>query len=307
MARGPLATRVDPPWARQLVLVTGKGGVGKTTVAQGLARLAAGAGRRPLVVSLAGDASAEPTLAGEGVHRVRIDVGARLESYVARHVLGGRFEGLVRRGSRSLLRSANGGVLGRLLGAAPGVPEVLTVEAIGDWVEGGEFDPVIVDMESTGHALMLLDTPEVLGPFTGDTEIGALLRGFADRVRDPAVCGTVVVCTPESVVLEETRELLDGLVQRGLEVAGVVVNRMPPPVPPVPDRGTEMAAPDPDSDRAHDLAFAEQCRQLRVRALANVDALELAHPVCVDEVLTGSSGPDLVATVVQRLAQEWSP
>lgn len=308
-----------PPLERRAILVTGKGGVGKTSFARGLARWAAAQGRRPLVVGMGGTGPARPepmASAGPdaGVHRVRLDVDLALEGFVARRLLGGRVPGLVRRGGRSLLRSAHHGVIGRLLAAAPGVPEVLAIDSLLGWVDRSApvWSPVVVDLESTGHALMLFDAPSVLGPLvgvgaragSGAGDVGELLQRFAKWVRDPMQVTTCVVATPESLVVEETRELLTGLADRGLAVGPLVVNRMPPALPaqvairPGVDDG-------PDPSPAWALALRMQRRRAAAeRALRELSASVRAPVIPIEDAWVESpqDAADRVVAALKRRA-----
>ena len=154
--------------ATQIVFVTGKGGVGKTTAAAALARYAAEHGRRTLVLETATDGAlgalfARPACGHQiarlqpGIDGVRVDSRLLVEDYF-RGVL--RFSFL----SNALLSSTT---FNALTAAAPGISEFLLLDKILGLAEPGigrraRYDLLVVDGPATGHALRLLRTPRTL-------------------------------------------------------------------------------------------------------------------------------------------------
>jgi anion-transporting ArsA/GET3 family ATPase len=154
---------------RRLLLFTGKGGVGKTTLVGALAIEAARRGRRPLIVELGHRASMEavfqvdhigyaPRDVGRGVHAMNLDFESALGEYFEEHIP-------IQRVARTIMRNKT---LQKFFHAAPSVPEVATLNKISaleaERVQGGGYrwDPILVDLDATGHALMLLNLPSVM-------------------------------------------------------------------------------------------------------------------------------------------------
>jgi anion-transporting ArsA/GET3 family ATPase len=191
--------------------VTGKGGVGKTTVAGGLALAAAARGRSALVCGGQGPLPA-------GVPTLRVEPEAALAEWLSRH-LGGPATALLQRSH----------AFGYFVAAAPGAAEMVTIGKVVDLARGGGYDSVIVDAPATGHALALLAAPRT---FAELARTGPVTREAAEVERwlaDPANTAYVGVAAPEPMAVEELSELqaaLPALVGHGLDL--VVVDAVHP-------------------------------------------------------------------------------
>jgi hypothetical protein len=211
-----------------LHLLTGKGGVGKTTVAAALALEAARVGRRPIVVELGHRASLaramgssrpighEPVELADGVFATNVELDHALSDYLARRIR-----------SRALARRVAGdAALRRFFDAAPAVPELLTLERIEALL--ARFDPVIVDLDATGHALMFLELPRVLASIAPKGPIGGLVRDLGALLADPVRTRLHLVTLPAKLPIDETLELHARLSTAGHAPLGaLVVNRVP--------------------------------------------------------------------------------
>jgi anion-transporting ArsA/GET3 family ATPase len=221
---------------RRLVVVTGKGGVGKTTVAAALGLLAARRGRRTVVCEVA----QQERLAGLfGVH----DVGhTEVELAPGLFSVSVQPERAMHEWLRHQLKSgALAGLLGhsRLFGyltaAAPGVTELVTVGKVWDLAQtkrrtgGSTFDTVIMDAPATGHALALLRAPRT---YANIARVGPIARHAAqiDRfLRDPDATGVICVALPEEMPVNETVDLEQRLGEDlGLDIGQVVANGVLP-------------------------------------------------------------------------------
>jgi anion-transporting ArsA/GET3 family ATPase len=220
---------------RRFLFVTGKGGVGKSTVCAALASSLAAEGRRVLVASTGAKERFSTLLGGppldtevrEIVPRV---FGVRLSAEVAI-----REYGHLKLKSRVLADALfeNRYVQGFFAGA-PGLKEWALLGKA--WYHSTEvvdgaprFDCVLFDAPATGHGLDMLRVPKVLVELSPP----GLLRTDAERawrmLQDPSQAGVVVVTIPEELPVNETEELV-GTVrgELGLPIAALVVNAVRP-------------------------------------------------------------------------------
>jgi len=217
---------------RRLVVVTGKGGVGKSSVAAALSRAAAGAGRRVLAVDVdaAGvadflgcpEASSEPTSIASGLAVARIDARTAL-----RDVVHGIMPLAIL--ARRLLDSTTFQVLAA---AAPGLPEYLVLTKIAGWFEATRlgrhrWDLVVVDAPASGHSLPLLTAPRSLAALARLGPLGRALARLESTFTNAEETALWLVTLPEALPVLETIELHEALAHAGLPVATPVVNAMP--------------------------------------------------------------------------------
>jgi anion-transporting ArsA/GET3 family ATPase len=221
---------------KRLVFVTGKGGVGKTTVSACLALIAARAGKRVIVCEVGeqtrlpqafghrGDQYAEVEI-HEGIHSISIDPEHAMREYLSDQV-GQTMSGLMTR-SR---------IFTYLAAAAPGMKELLTIGKVWDLAQLDQrrtgdtpYDLVVMDAPATGHGLGMLKTPRV---FRDVARVGPISRqaGTIDSfLSDPELTGVVAVAAPEEMPVNETVEFLDALSEEmGMKPDGVVVNGVYP-------------------------------------------------------------------------------
>jgi anion-transporting ArsA/GET3 family ATPase len=221
---------------RRLVVVIGKGGVGKTTVAAALGLVAARAGKRTVICEVAEqerladlfgvDASSheERELAPD-LHSVSVDPERAKEEWLRYQLKSSTLAGVL--GGSSVFRY--------LSAAAPGLSELVTIGKVWDLAQlerrtgGSVFDLAIVDAPATGHGIAMLRAPSTyatvarVGPIRGQAlQIDAFLR---DRDRT----AVMVVALPEEMPVNETLDLerrLGDEMEMAIDVA--VVNALYP-------------------------------------------------------------------------------
>jgi anion-transporting ArsA/GET3 family ATPase len=220
---------IREPLTRAVQFFTGKGGVGKSTVLGALATAAARAGKRPLIVELGTHTSSsqlfngpivgyEPAEVAPGVHATRVQFEPALVDYITSR--------LKLRPLATLVAQNNS--LRRLFMAAPGVDEIVTLHRVAQLAADERWGPILVDLESTGHALMFFDLPGVLEVFLSDGPLRQVVDSATDLVRDETRCAVHIVTVPEPLAVNETIQLYEKLRKReDLHLGCLFINRIP--------------------------------------------------------------------------------
>jgi arsenite/tail-anchored protein-transporting ATPase len=251
---------------RRLIFFGGKGGVGKTTLAAAFATLLAGRGEKTLLVStdpahstsdvLGAKLSREPTELEENLFGVEIDAAADAAAYVERvkEDAHGSVSPEVLPAVRQHLDLAK---------TSPGTEESALFDRFVDLIalSPGEYDRIVFDTAPTGHTLRLLTLPALLTAWVegmvrqrekvaGMERMLRNLAGEEGSDEDPVLnrlrerrdkfhharhrlledANFYLVLIPERLPIEETSRTLDTLTENGIEVGGLVVNRVLPDV-----------------------------------------------------------------------------
>jgi anion-transporting ArsA/GET3 family ATPase len=220
---------------KRLIFVTGKGGVGKSTVAIALGMLGARSGLRTIVVELAAQDRIRAALADGTVETfVEHELAPRLFtiSIDPQHAMD------------EYLRVKVGQV-GHMLGssklfhafamATPGMRELLTVGKVWELAQlqrrtrgAAPYDLVIVDAPASGHGLGILRTPRTFAEIARVGPIAHQGEAIARTIADPTFTAVVAVAKPEEMAVTETLLLRDALAGDGLDLHDVIVNAVYP-------------------------------------------------------------------------------
>jgi len=219
---------------RRLIFVTGKGGVGKSTIAMALGLHAARAGRRTIVAELARQDGVRRTFArsgetfeevevADGLSTISIDPESAMEEYL-RVKTGALGQAL---GSSRLFQA--------FAMATPGMRELLSVGKVYELAQftrhtGGAdpYDLVIVDSPAAGHGIGILRTPRTFAEIARVGPIAGTAQRIAATVADPEFTAVVAVCIAEEMPVNETLWLRDQLQADGLALGAVFVNALLP-------------------------------------------------------------------------------
>ena len=218
----------------RVLIVAGKGGVGKTTVSAALARMAALAGLTTLIVEVEGKSGLpsafgvrqpltyeEVVLARGGGPDGAADVRARtltpddaLLEYLADHGM--------RRISKRLLSS---GAIDVVSTAVPGIKDILVLGKVKSLEKGNTADLIVLDAPAAGHAVTFLTSASALLDAIRVGPIRTQAQEVVSLLTDPARCQVLLVTLPEETPVNEVVETAYKLEDRvGIKLAGVVVN-----------------------------------------------------------------------------------
>jgi len=224
--------------ASRVVIVAGKGGVGKTTVAAALARLAAGRGMRTLLVEVEGkggladlfgqrpldyaEAVLAPATATTAEVRGRtLTPDDALFEYLEDHGL--------RRLSRRLVAV---GAMDVVATAVPGIKDILVLGKIKQLERAGTADLIVLDAPAAGHAITFLMAARAMLDAVRVGPVNTQAREVLELLADPARCSVVLVTVPEETPVNELVETAFTLEDRvGVSLGPVVVNGCYPALP----------------------------------------------------------------------------
>src|SRR4051794_35754794 len=215
---------------RKLIFVTGKGGVGKTTIAAALALLASERGKRTLLCEIDAKGNLSdffetgPTRFEEReilprLWAMSMDTEASLKQYLSLQL--------------KLPLVARVGPLARMFDfvatAAPGVKEIVTVGKLAWEIKERHYDTVVVDASATGHIVGQLAAPQAINQLVQVGLVRQQTGWMLDILGDPQLTGLAIVATPEEMPVNETIELSARVKQEtNVDLAAIIVNRVLP-------------------------------------------------------------------------------
>jgi len=234
----PMKSVLDLLESRQLIVVTGKGGVGKSTIAAVIGRQMASRGRRTLLVEVDPRENLHHLLDVSPSGGEVVDVAPRLslQHIEPRKLLDDLVSEKLKLGilARRVLASP---VHQHFTEGAPGLKETAVFGRILRFVQGHvprgmrRPDVVILDAPATGHGVSWLTAPRLISNVIRSGPVGNMASEIAAFMEDRQAFGVVAVTAAEEMPVQECLELIRSLEERtGGTPDLVVVNALYPPV-----------------------------------------------------------------------------
>jgi anion-transporting ArsA/GET3 family ATPase len=303
--------------SRRVLILLGKGGVGKTTISAALAWLAARRTgrtlamecdeRAPLAELLGSHASYAPIVALPNLSVMVLEGSHSLEEYL-RLVIP----------ARAIFHAVSASKLYQyFVQAAPGLRELMMLgkiyyeAAIG---HGGQpnWDTIIFDAPSSGHALALLRMPFAARDTFGESLVGREANNIGALLRDRAACGLVAVTTPEPMAITETIETCAELHALDFPVAAIFLNRHNPGAFTAADLSRLKNSPAmrirrEDARYIADVAAAGLAQMVETRKALRLLQSKVQCPIIGLPEFSNFSGAALLARIEAELSAEPRP
>jgi anion-transporting ArsA/GET3 family ATPase len=202
---------------RRLIFVTGKGGVGKSTVAIALGVLGVRRGLRTIVAELASQDRVRRTFDQEGsdFQELELSPGLYTISIDPQQAMSKLFQAFAM--------------------ATPGMRELLSVGKVWELAQlerrtrgAAPYDLVVVDAPATGHGVGILRTPKTFAEIARVGPIASQGNTIAATIADREFTSIVAVATAEEMPVNETFSLRDALARDDLPLDAVIVNALYP-------------------------------------------------------------------------------
>ena len=257
--------------AARVVVVAGKGGVGKTTVTAVIARAAFSAGQRVLVVELDGKPTLAKLVPDLGV--LAISAPDALDEYLREHGF-----------ARIAKRLTKTGVIDVVGTAAPGIDDIVVLGKIKQLERSGEYDLIVVDGPAAGHAITFLTAAAGLADAVRSGPVRAQADDVLELLHDAERCQVVLVALPETTPVNEVIETAFALEDEvGVQLGPVVVNIVDDGAPLPSLEETLTAVEDLDDEAAEMLLAAAAFRRSR-RAMESEELTRLAEELPIPQV-----------------------
>ncbi len=300
----------------RVLIVAGKGGVGKTVTAATIASAASRSGRSVLLVEVAGRSASAPifgvepqgyeqvTAVDEAEHGDPPSGRIMLRSITPDQAL---VEWLTTHGFKGIVtRMASSGILEVVATATPGIKDLLVLGRIKALESEGAFDLIVVDAPAAGHALGFLRSPAGVRDAARTGTIHRQAVEVLELISDPARCQVVLVTIPEETPVNELIETSFAIEdEMGVRLGPVVVNSV---LPTVDGLDVDLASLDVSDAERNALQMAVTFRVGRA-ALQDEQLTRLGSELPLDQLrlpqlFSTTVGPDELAVLTDALLAE---
>jgi anion-transporting ArsA/GET3 family ATPase len=263
--------------ASRVLIVAGKGGVGKTTVSATVAVAAVRAGMSVLIVDVEGKSGLTALFDAPPLEYEEAELapGIRGRTLSPDHAL---VEYLEDHGMRRISRRLTStGALEVVAASVPGMKDILVLGKVKQLEVAGAADLIVVDAPAAGHAITFLTSASGFLDAVSSGPVRHQAEDVAALLSDPARSRVLLVTLPEETPVTEAAETAFALEDRvGVALAPIVVNGLYPRLPPAP---TDSGAADLGADAAADLAALARAAEFldRRRTLQDAQVERLAE------------------------------
>jgi arsenite-transporting ATPase len=307
--------------ATNVVIVAGKGGVGKTTVTAVIARAASRDGRRVLVIELDGKPTLEQLLTPEDsidrpivdsddsdrpdrsgnagrIDVVHISAADALDEYLRDHGF-----------ARIAKRLNKTGVIDMVGTAAPGIDDVVVLGKVKSFEQSGDYDLIVVDGPAAGHAITFLTSATGLANAVHSGPVRTQSDDVIELLTDVDRCQVVLVTLPETTPVNEVVETAFALEDNvGIQLGPIVVNGVDVGVELPSVRAAKAAGKGLDADDAAIVANAAAFRRSRrdmertevARLSSELPLMQLTLPALLVAGLSASNVDELADALVAQ-------
>lgn len=219
-------------FARRLIFVVGKGGVGRTTVAITLAMAAAARGKTAGVLELYGNDQVprrmglpgrayEPREIAPGVHTQSLTPNECLDDFGKQKLKVGALV-------RVLFHNR---VFRAFVDAVPGLHDIFQLGKVNALATEPAphdipYDLIVIDAPATGHGLTLLQASKSMREMVGGGLVADEAQLIEDLLHDPTRTGLILVTLPDELPVNESLELVEGLGEHKDQLIAAVVNQV---------------------------------------------------------------------------------
>ena len=298
-----------------LVIVAGKGGVGKTVAAATIATAASRAGLSVLLVEVSGRSAAAPMFGTESqgyeeavvVHEAEVD-GVRHGAISLKSVTPDQalVEWLATHGfNRLVSRMASSGLLEVVATATPGIKDLLVLGRIKALEDEGTYDLIVVDAPAAGHAIGFLRSPQGVRDAARTGVLHRQAVEVLELIGDPDRCQVTLVTIPEETPVNELIETSFAIEDElGVRLSPVIVNGV---LPDVDGLDADLDGLDLDEAELDALRTAADFRAgrnaLQAEQLARLGETLPLEQIRLPQLFGTSIGPDEIARLATVLTE----